>query len=87
MNYFLVTSGIHGPYGVFTVPERIEQTIKTATSIRERVPDSTILLLEGGNSSLSSTDTDNLLKYYDSYNTYQNKHLYYKLMIQILMLL
>ena len=72
MNYFLVTSGIHGPYGVFTVQERIEQTIKTATSIRERIPDSTILLLEGGNSSLSSNDTDNLLKYYDRILDYTN---------------
>lgn len=50
-NIFLVTSGLHGANGIngkLTVDTRIEQTISTAQSIRQQVPDAEILLLEGG---------------------------------------
>lgn len=48
---FLVTSAIHGPggkNGQLTAEQRIDQTMDTANSIRQRVPDAVILLLEGG---------------------------------------
>jgi hypothetical protein len=70
MNIFLVTSGIHGPYGVFSPKERIEQTIKSAQSIRTRISDSHILLLEGGTTSLSTEEYSELSKYFDEIQDY-----------------
>ena len=56
MNYFLVTSGIHGPYGVFKPLERIQQTLETAHSIRKHCQDAVIILAEGGNRALSDQE-------------------------------
>lgn len=62
---FLVTSGIHGGYGVFDPSVRIEQTLQTAESIRQRMTDSRIILLEGGAQPLSSAEYDCLRQKYD----------------------
>ena len=62
---FLVTSGIHGGYGVFEPSVRIEQTLQTAASIRQRVKDCRIMLLEGGAQPLSQSEYDCLRQQYD----------------------
>jgi hypothetical protein len=65
MNYFVITSGIHGPYGVFTPETRLEQTLQTANSIREKITDAVIILAEGGAHKLSPSELNTLATVFD----------------------
>lgn len=67
-NIFLVSSGIHGKNGMsgqLTTQQRLEQTYDTAKSIRDRVDDCKIYLLEGGSDPLTFKEREDLLEYYD----------------------
>ena len=46
MNLFIVTSALYANDSIFNIVERLEQTKKTITSIRERSPNSHILFLD-----------------------------------------
>ena len=50
---FFVTSGVYSISGKYTTEERLAQTIQTALSIRNKIPDAHILLLDGGKKSLT----------------------------------
>ena len=43
---FLVSSAIHTAHGCFSTEQRLDQTIKTFESIKSRMPDARILLIE-----------------------------------------
>ena len=43
---FIVTSAINSKFGVYTPAERLEQTIDTIRSIRSRIPDAKIVVME-----------------------------------------
>jgi hypothetical protein len=43
---FIVTSAINSKFGVFTPAQRLEQTVGTITSIKEKIPDAKIVIME-----------------------------------------
>ena len=49
---FVITSGIHTPYGKCSTQERIEHTRETLKSIETYAPDSSVVLLDCGESSV-----------------------------------
>ena len=63
--YFLVTSAINTPYSQFTKEERIEQTLETAKSIKIKVENSIVILIDGGISQLDINVRETLLTVYD----------------------
>lgn len=65
MNYFLVTSAVNTNYGVFSFEERIEQIINSAKSIRKKINDAYIILVDGGSHPLTIFQRRTLLKEYD----------------------
>lgn len=62
---FFVTSGIYAVSGKFTTEERLLQTLQTAHSIRDKIPNVTILLLDGSKESLTKDQTNVLNTIYD----------------------
>jgi hypothetical protein len=62
---FLVTSAINVDTGVLGTEERLSQMIDTAKSIRERVYDCKIILIDGGIKPLTVSHRQNLLEIYD----------------------
>lgn len=48
MILFLVSSAIHVKHGIYSSKDRISQTVKTLNSIRDKVEDAHIFLLDGG---------------------------------------
>lgn len=64
-NIFLVTSAIFTPYGKISVHDRISQTIDTAISIRDKVPNVKIYLVEGGKNQLPFELRAKFKEYYD----------------------
>lgn len=55
---FLVSSAIHVKHGVYSTEERLKQTIATCTSIKEKVPDSDIIILDGGHEHLTDDEKE-----------------------------
>ncbi len=51
---FVVTSAVNSKFGVYKPVERLEQTLQTVSSIRQRVPDSKIILMECAGTSLTA---------------------------------
>ena len=43
---FIVTSAINSKFGVFSPAQRLEQTVATVTSIKSKIPDAKIILME-----------------------------------------
>lgn len=64
-NIFLVTSGLVNNYGVLSFEDKFQQTLETAISIKKYSPNSKIILLEGGQSSLSYIQRCEIRKKYD----------------------
>lgn len=64
-NVFLVTSGLNVESGVVSSTDRFNQTIETARSIRSRVTDAVIILLDGGKYPLMIDQRKSLLAFYD----------------------
>lgn len=69
---FLITSALYTPYGCFSFEERLEQTINTALSIRQRVPNALIYLLEGGTTELKIKLREKLLEHYNDVIDFSN---------------
>ena len=59
-NVFLVTSAINSPHGSVTPAQRLEQTLETVSSIRQRVSDVKIAVLEVGPQELSEQQQQQL---------------------------
>lgn len=57
---FVVSSAIHANHGVYKTEERMAQTIETCKSIRERVKDCDIILLDGGTKDISEEEQKQL---------------------------
>jgi len=52
MNLFLITSAINTPHGVFSADERLQQTLKTIESIKEKT-DAEIMILDGSKDTIT----------------------------------
>lgn len=63
---FLVTSAINTRFGRWSTEERIMQTVRTLKSVRERVPDAAIYLLESSASAIDVDTTNTLLQNCDA---------------------
>lgn len=59
---FLVSSAIHTKYGIYNAGQRLEQTINTCKSIKEKCP-SDIIILDGGEKGLSEDEQNKLTEY------------------------
>jgi hypothetical protein len=46
-NLFIVTSALHANIGVVTMQDRLEQTIETLKNLKQKVPESTVLFVDG----------------------------------------
>ena len=58
---FLVTSSVHTRHGVFTAEQRFDQTIKTFESIKSKVPNADILLIESsGKQSITEEEAEKM---------------------------
>lgn len=51
---FVVTSAVNSKFGVYKPAERLEQTLQTVSSIRQRVPDAKIILMECAGTALTA---------------------------------
>ena len=61
---FLISSAIHVKHGVFTAEQRLDQTILTLQSIRDKMPDADILVVESsGKQSITDEETEKLKPY------------------------
>lgn len=67
---FLVSSAIHTRFGVYKKYERLNQTIETCKSIRERVADADIYILDGGEKELSSEEKEMLSPHIDGFYSF-----------------
>jgi len=55
---FLISSAIHAKHGIYSAEERLNQTIATCDSIKTKVPNSDIIILDGGYKHLSDSEKD-----------------------------
>lgn len=70
---FLVGSALHTKFGVFSAKQRLEQTLNTLKSIREKIPDAQIILSESsGESSITEEETAILNPYLLGMINYHN---------------
>src|SRR5271157_4321870 len=61
---FLCTSAIHTHFGKFSTDERMEQTIATLESIKTKVPDAKIIVIEcSGEQSITVEESERLKPY------------------------
>jgi len=68
---FVVSSAIHAKFGVYSTEERLEQTISTCKSIREKAPVD-IILLDGGSENLSLDEQNKLKDYIDAFYSFSD---------------
>jgi hypothetical protein len=61
---FFVTSAIHTKHGIYSAEQRLEQMIATLESIKTKVPESSILIIESSAAQSITEDEDNKLKPY-----------------------
>lgn len=57
---FIVTSALNSKFGIFTPSERLQQTLATVSCIRNKVPDSKIIIMECTGTPLNAAQTDAL---------------------------
>lgn len=70
---FLVSSAIHAKHGIYNTQERLVQTLRTCRSIRNKVPNATIYLLDGGYKNISDIEGKELEQHCDKfYNFSEN---------------
>jgi hypothetical protein len=55
---FLVSSAIHAKHGVYNTKERLDQTIATCASIKAKVPNADIIILDGGHEHLTDDEKE-----------------------------
>lgn len=65
MNTVLITSAVHTNYGIYSTDERLQQTIDTVKSVRQYLPDSTIVLIDNSTVAVQ-TDTGQLINELES---------------------
>lgn len=58
---FIVTSAINSKFGVFKPEQRLEQTIGTITSIKSKIPDARIVVMECCGTPITATQADALI--------------------------
>jgi hypothetical protein len=68
---FLVSSAIHAKHGVYDTQTRLEQTIETCKSIRNKC-DAEIILLDGGYQDITKEERDILSQYIDKFYTFSD---------------
>lgn len=68
---FLVSSAIHAKHGVYDTQTRLEQTIETCKSIRNKC-DAEIIILDGGYQDITKTERDILSQYIDKFYTFSD---------------
>ena len=66
---FLVSSAIHAKHGVYDTQTRLEQTIETCKSIRNKC-DADIIVLDGGYQDITKTERDILSQYIDRFYSF-----------------
>lgn len=65
-NYaFLITSALNTKFGVFSKDQRLEQTLATIESIKQKIPSAKVVLLEMGAISLTDIQRTTLLQQVD----------------------
>ena len=55
---FLVSSAIHVKHGIYNTKERLDQTIATCASIKAKVPNADIIILDGGHEHLTDDEKE-----------------------------
>lgn len=68
---FLVSSAIHAKHGVYDTQTRLEQTIETCKSIRNKC-DAEIVILDGGYQDITKEERDVLSQYIDKFYTFSD---------------
>jgi hypothetical protein len=66
---FLVSSAIHAKHGIYDTQTRLEQTIETCKSIRNKC-DAEIIVLDGGYQDITEQERDTLSKYIDRFYSF-----------------
>jgi len=66
---FLVSSAIHAKHGIYDTQTRLEQTIETCKSIRNKC-DAEIVVLDGGYQDITKTERDILSQYIDKFYSF-----------------
>jgi hypothetical protein len=66
---FLVSSAIHAKHGVYDTKTRLEQTIETCKSIRNKC-DAEIVVLDGGYKDITDEEREILSKYIDKFYSF-----------------
>lgn len=69
---FLVSSALHAKHGVYSLTERIDQSIKTFESIQNYANGSDIIVLDGGYKNISQEDQDALKKYINAFYSFSD---------------
>lgn len=67
---FVVSSAIHANWGVYNKEERLAQTIGTCRSIRERVPNCDIVVLDGGTKNLDQDEQNQIKDHIDTFYSF-----------------
>lgn len=68
---FLVSSAIHAKHGVYDTQTRLEQTIETCKSIRNKC-DAEIVILDGGYQDITKEEREVLSQYIDKFYTFSD---------------
>jgi len=66
---FLVSSAIHAKHGIYDTQTRLEQTIETCKSIRNKC-DAEIIILDGGYQDITEQERETLSKYIDKFYSF-----------------
>jgi hypothetical protein len=69
---FVVTSAINSKFGVFSPAERLQQTLDTITSIKDRLPDAKIFIMECCGTPLLPEQAEQLKAAADAFIDYSN---------------
>lgn len=67
---FVVSSAIHANWGVYNAQERLAQTIGTCRSIRDRVPNCDIVVLDGGTKNLEQEEQNQIKDHLDMFYSF-----------------
>lgn len=67
---FVVSSAIHANWGVYNTQERLAQTIGTCRSIRDRVPNCDIVVLDGGTKNLEQEEQNQIKDHLDMFYSF-----------------
>ena len=57
-NIVLLTSAVYSNYGIYTPEQRIEQTLETAKSAKERIPGAVIILVDNSKVDVQNDNSD-----------------------------